>query len=117
MSDFSKVLGEVVYRERKSQKLTQAQLAEMAGTTEQTIRKIERGDSNLQMSVLFPLIRALHIDPSEVFYPETAIDCGAKKQLNLLVSDCKEEEIGLILPIVKSAAEVIRAKETLSIKK
>ena len=61
MSDYAKALGEVVYRERKAQKITQAQLAELVGTTEQTIRKIEHGTSNLQMSVLFPLLRALHI--------------------------------------------------------
>ena len=86
MSDYAKALGEVVYRERKAQKITQAQLAELVGTTEQTIRKIEHGNSNLQMSVLFPLLRALHIDPVEVFYPEAAQERSAKRQLDMLVA-------------------------------
>ena len=79
MSNYAKALGEVVYRERKAQKITQAQLAELVGTTEQTIRKIEHGNSNIQMSVLFPLLRALHIDPVEVFYPEAAQERSAKE--------------------------------------
>lgn len=39
MAEFSKYLGESIYRNRKRQKMTQAELAEKAGVTEQTIRK------------------------------------------------------------------------------
>lgn len=48
MSDYAKYLGESIYRNRRSQKLTQAELAEKTGVTEQTIRKIEHGDGNPQ---------------------------------------------------------------------
>lgn len=41
MFEFSKTLGNTVYTKRKKMKLTQAELAEMAGVTEQTICKIE----------------------------------------------------------------------------
>lgn len=62
MSDYAKALGEVVYRERKAQKITQAQLAELVGTTEQTIRKIEHGNSNLQIDMLIAQCSEAHIE-------------------------------------------------------
>jgi len=117
MSDYAKALGEVVLRERKAQKITQAQLAELIGTTEQTIRKTEHGNSNLQMSVLFPLIRALHIDPVEVFYPETSQERSAKKQLDMLIADFSDDEINLMLPILQASLEALRSKEKIPMKK
>ena len=42
MAEYSKYLGESIYRNRKRQRMTQAELAEKAGVTEQTIRKIEK---------------------------------------------------------------------------
>ncbi|MBQ3210399.1 MAG: helix-turn-helix transcriptional regulator [Oscillospiraceae bacterium] len=116
MADYSKSLGEVVYRERKAQKITQAQRAELAGTTEQTIRKIEHNNSNLQMSVLFPLLRALHIDPMEIFYPEAAQETSAKKQLDMLVAQCSEAQLEAIIPIVSAAIEVFQGNLVAAIK-
>ena len=116
MSDYAKALGEVVYRERKAQKITQAQLAELAGTTEQTIRKIEHGNSNLQMSVLFPLLRALHIDPVEVFYPEAAQERSAKRQLDMLIAQCSEAHVEALIPIVNAALEVFQGDLIAAIK-
>lgn len=70
MSEYAKYLGESIYRNRRSQKLTQAELAEKTGVTEQTIRKIEHGDGNPQFEVVCALVTALMIDPAEIFYPE-----------------------------------------------
>ena len=116
MSDYAKALGEVVYRERKAQKITQAQLAELVGTTEQTIRKNEHGNSNLQMSVLFPLLRALHIDPVEVFYPEAAQERSAKRQLDMLIAQCSEAHVEALIPIVNAALEVFQGDLVAAIK-
>ena len=116
MSDYAEALGEVVYRERKAQKITQVQLAELVGTTEQTIRKIEHGNSNLQMSVLFPLIRTLHIDPVEIFYPEAAQERGAKKQFDMLLAQCSEAQLEAIIPIVCATIEVLQGELVAAIK-
>ena len=116
MSDYAKALGEVVYRERKAQKITQAQLAELVGTTEQTIWKIEDRNSNLQMSVLFPLLRALHIDPVEVFYPEAAQERSAKRQLDMLIAQCSEAHVEALIPIVNAALEVFQGDLVAAIK-
>ena len=53
MSEISKHLGECIYRKRKEAKLTQAELAERTSVTEQTIRKIEHGEGNPQLDVLY----------------------------------------------------------------
>ena len=56
MSECAKALGDCVYRYRKKRNMTQAALAESTGVTEQTIRKIEHGEGNLQLDVLSALI-------------------------------------------------------------
>ena len=111
------MLSEKIKILRKSKGMSLEQLAELIGTTEQTIRKTEHGNSNLQMSVLFPLIRALHIDPVEVFYPETAQERSAKKQLDMLIADFSDDEINLMLPILQASLEALRSKEKIPMKK
>jgi len=108
MSEYSKVLGDTVFYRRKQMKLTQAELAERAGVTEQTIRKIEHYEGNPQLDVLVPLIRVLHIDPMEIFYPEENSSETAKQQLYILLADCSSEQIDALIPIVKAALEVFK---------
>ena len=108
MSEFSKALGDTVYTKRKKMKLTQAELAEMAGVTEQTIRKIEHYEGNPQLDVLAPIIRALHIDPAKFFYPEKRNSEPAKQQLSIMLADCSNEQVEALIPIVKGALEVFK---------
>ena len=116
MSEYSKTLGDVVYKKRKQNKLTQAELAEQIGVTEQTIRKIEHLEGNPQLDVLYPLIRALHIDPMELFYPEQVSTDTAKQQLEILLADCSSEQIEAILPIIKGALEVLKNTSYITVK-
>ena len=91
--------------------MTQATLAEITGVTEQTIRKIEHGEGNPQLDVLFALITALQIDPEEVFYPSYQSDTPYRKQLAILLSDCTDDQISALIPIIKGALEVIAGKK------
>ena len=91
--------------------MTQAELAEKAGVTEQTIRKIEHGDGNPQLDVLCSLITALDIDPMEIVYPQKEIGNQAKKQLDILLHDCSEEDIEVLLPICKAPIHIYRLKK------
>ena len=116
MSDYSIWLGESVYRNRKRQGMTQAQLAEKAGVTEQTIRKIEHGEGNPQLDVLCSLITALDIDPMEIVYPQKNTANPAKKQLDILLHDCSEEDMEVLLPICKAAINALNAKKKIEIK-
>ena len=108
MADFSKYLGESIYRNRKRQRMTQAELAEKAGVTEQTIRKIEHGEGNPQLEVLYALISTLKIDPEEIFYPKPADTDQVKKQLVFLIADCTDDQIREILPVIEDVLKIVK---------
>lgn len=110
MSDYSKYLGECIYRNRKRQRITQAELAEKAGITEQTIRKIEHGEGNPQLDVLCALVTTLMIDPAEIFYPQAEPDDPARKQLEILLGDCSDEQIRVLLPVVEAALGIVKGR-------
>ena len=110
MAEYSKALGDCIYKKRKELRWTQAYLAERSGVTEQTIRKIEHYDANPQMDVLFSLVNVLQIDPSEIFYPKTEEYSPAKKQLEILLGDCSDDQIRCLLPIVEAALAVVKER-------
>ena len=110
MSDYSKYLGESIYRNRKRQRITQAELAEKAGVTEQTIRKIEHGEGNPQLDVLCALVTTLMIDPAEIFYPQAEPDDPARKQLEILLGDCSDEQVRDLLPVIEAALGIVKGR-------
>lgn len=116
MSDYSKNLGNSIYEARKQLKMTQAVLAERAGVTEQTIRKIEHGEGNPQLDVFCSLIRELQIDPANIVYPKKSLEQPARKKLDLLLSDCTDAQIAALIPILKGALEVVQGKQLNAIK-
>ena len=111
MSDYSKRLGESIYNNRKRLHITQAELAERAGVTEQTIRKIEHGEGNPQLDVFCSLISALGIDPAEIVYPQKETSDPARKQLEILLTDCSDEQIHELIPVVEAALGIIKGRK------
>ena len=109
MADYSKALGDCVYRRRKQLGWTQAQLAEKIGVTEQTVRKIEHYHANPQMEILFELVRCLQIDPQEICFPENAVEAPAKRMLNIMLANADNTEVEEILPIVQASLKIIKA--------
>ena len=116
MAEFSKYLGESIYRNRKRQRMTQAELAEKAGVTEQTIRKIEHGEGNPQLDVLCALVTTLKIDPAEVFYPQAVPENPARKQLEILIADCSDEQIRDLLPVIEAALGIVKGRSLTAVK-
>ena len=110
MAEYSKHLGESIYRNRKRQRMTQAELAEKAGVTEQTIRKIEHGEGNPQLDVLCSLVVALGIDPTEIVYPQQEIADPARKQLEILLADCNDDQIHDLLPVIEAALGIVKGR-------
>lgn len=108
MSEYSKRLGRAVYRKRKALKLTQAELAERTGVTEQTIRKIEHGSGNPQLSVLGPLISDLQIDPTEIFYLQESSETAVKRPLDILLSECSDRQLVELLPVFKAVIDLAK---------
>ena len=96
--------------------MTQAELAEKAGVTEQTIRKIEHGEGNPQLDVLCALITTLMIDPAEIFYPQADPEDPARKQLEILLGDCTDDQIRCLLPIVEAALGIVKGRSLFTTK-
>ena len=109
MAEYSKALGDSVFRRRKTLGWTQADLAETTGVTEQTIRKIEHYNANPQMDVLFSLVRALQIDPMEVFFPEKQLDGSARRQMEIMLAGISDAEIEELLPILDASLKIVRS--------
>ena len=105
------ILGKVVKEARIRLGITQLSLAEKIGKSERTVIKIEGGTSNLKMDALYPLIRELKIDPTEVFYPENDPNDPAIQQLHLTIKDCTAEEAGVLTSIIDSVLTALRAKD------
>ena len=93
MQNYSKPLGDAVRRAREKLGLTQIKAADCAGIDVRTVLNIENYRGNPKTSILFPLVRTLQIDPTDIYYPELAQQCSAMQQMQLLLAECSEQEI------------------------
>lgn len=57
-----KTIGEQIRQRRKQLKITQPDLAEIAGVSTNTLYKIERGQANPTMDVLYKIIEVLGME-------------------------------------------------------
>ena len=109
MQEFAYTLGNVVKQARLAQKMTQLEVAERIQADERTILNIEHYKGNPKMEILWPLLRALSIDANTVFYPERTHDDSDMMRLQMLLSECREEELKLLLPICESVLNAFRS--------
>lgn len=111
MQEFAYTLGNVVKQARHDQKMTQLEVAERIQADERTILNIEHYKGNPKMEILWALIRALGIDANAVFYPEKTHDNSDMKRLQLLLEDCSDEEVSMLLSICESVLEAFRSAQ------
>jgi DNA-binding XRE family transcriptional regulator len=115
MLDYVCSLGDAVKSARIELGLTQNEVADKIDVDVRTVLNIENYKGNPKMEVLFPLIRALKIDPREIFYPELQKENPAIRQLRLTVEECNEQEASALNSVFKSVLSVLRAKTTTKI--
>lgn len=115
MHNHMRVLGEVVKTARLKLDLTQSEIAEQIGVDSRTVLNIENQKGNPKMEVLFPLIRALRIDPMTVFYPENQQESPVLSELRIMLSQCSEEELRALLPICQTVLNVLRTQNSITI--
>ncbi len=111
MSDFAQPLGNVIKQAREKQELTQAQLASMINIDARTVLNIENYKGNPKMEVLYPLIRALKIDPNLIFYPERQHRNSDLTYLYHLLDTCTEQEAAALIQIMETVLTVLRANQ------
>ena len=66
MSDLKKIFGRLLAAHRRQRGLTQAELADQAGLSVETITKLEGGHTGASFLAIEPLADALEIDPAEL---------------------------------------------------
>lgn len=108
MSEYAQPLGDAVRNARVKSKLTQNRLADILNIDVRTIIKIESYQGNPKMEILYPLVRALHIDVREIFNPEMQRESPAITELRLAIEDCSEEEAEALLPVINAVLSALR---------
>ena len=68
------------------------------------------------MEVLFPLVRALKIDPNEIFNPEMQRKDPSIQRLRIIIKTCSEQEAAALIPAIESILSVLRTDKDIIIK-
>lgn len=111
MDNFSLPLANTVRNKRKELGLTQVKLAERIHAEKRTIVKIEKGDGNPKLEILYPLIRELEINPLSIFYPKTDTSNSVSSQFLIFLSKCSEEEISFLLTVCEGVLTAFRSSQ------
>lgn len=115
MRKYIEVLGNVVRNARSGLEMTQSEVADCIDVDVRTILNIENHKGNPKLEVLYPLIRALNIDPSTIFYPEMDRNREGVVKMNVLLSRCSDQEIQALLKICETVITVMRAENAIQI--
>ena len=62
-----RTIGNKLYHIRKSEGVTQAEVAEAAGLSDRTYADIERGTVNMRVETILKICQVLHITPNDLF--------------------------------------------------
>jgi len=111
VQEFAYTLGNVVKQARLGQKMTQLEVAERIQADERTILNIEHYKGNPKMEILWALIRVLGIDANTVFYPEKTHESSDLHRLQLLLNECSDAELSLLLSICESVLSAFRSAQ------
>lgn len=110
MPEYAKPLGDTIRQARVSHGFSQRGLAEQLTMDSRTILDIENYNGNPKMTILYPLVRELGIDPWDIFYPELKQDESAFRKMQILLKECSDDEIAALIPVVEAALNIVKAK-------
>lgn len=102
-------IGMRIRAARKSRRLTQANLGEMANVEPSNISHIERAATKLSLPTLVSIANALGVTLDELV-------CGSliknkhitNKNIDNLISDCSPDELKAISEMIKTTKKIIR---------
>jgi transcriptional regulator with XRE-family HTH domain len=103
MSTELKLFGKRVRTLRKARKMTQEQLAAVAGSGAKYISELERGEANVTITLVSKLAEGLGVPTSELFENDHEADSQElRKEINRMVSEADGEKIKLLYRVMKS---------------
>ena len=115
MHKYSRPMGDAVKQARSKLGYTQKQVADLIDVDERTIMSIEKYKANTTMEVLYPLIRALHIDPRAIFNHEMEIEPPVHHELRVLIDSCSAEEAATLISVCQAVIFALRSQDGLII--
>ena len=108
ITDEQKHLADTVKKAREKSELTQIEVASIIGASEKTVLNLENYRGNPRFDVLYPLVRALHIDAHELFHPEKNRESFELHHLHAIIDECSDEEARELIPIVDAVLSISR---------
>lgn len=103
-------LGERIYESRKNRKLTQSDLAELAGISNTYLSHIENGSKNMSMDTFIDICNALGVTADELLIDNiTSGSIRHGDRLSESLKDCSGYEKKIIIEVVKALKTVLRS--------
>jgi len=93
-------LGFVIKNARLQAGMTRKELADKLCFSIRHLMCIENNQQKPSYSLLFRLIRELSIPPDLIFYPETASAHDRYREASVLLRQCDEQELGLVIAMI-----------------
>lgn len=117
--DFSEALAKSVKKGRNEARLTQKDVSIILDMDYRTYQHMEDGTGNPSMDKLYKVIRLFKSDPRDFFYPELSRESSVYEQLQMILEDCSDEEIEILIPVVTVVINGLRrkAKEPIPVEK
>ena len=106
------LIGARIKRIRKSQKLTQERLSEMAGISPQHMSQIESAKTKLSLPTLINICNALNVSANKILCDLLSADNVEQIGADIAETfkDCTADEIYLMLSVADSVKRSIRTK-------
>lgn len=107
------LIGIRIKKLRKSQKITQDKLSELAGISPQHLSQIESAKTKLSLPVLVRICNALGVTADRILCD--VLTAETKNEVNAdiaeVFSDCTADEIYLMLAVAESVKRSLRLKK------
>lgn len=106
--DYYKI-GQNIRRYRKMNNLSQEQLAEKVNISTTHMSHIETGNTKLSLQVLYDLANVLGVSTDELLGRNDILDKDLfLNQVATIISQCDEQEMKVIIDIVRCTKEAIK---------
>lgn len=106
------LIGSRIKKIRKSQKLTQERLSEMAGISPQHMSQIESAKTKLSLPTLINICNALNVSADKVLCDVLTADTAEQVNADIAdtFKDCTADEVYLMLSVAESVKRSLRVK-------
>ena len=86
-----RIIGNNLYKVRKTKGLTQAEVAEKAELSDRTYADVERGSVTMRVDSLLKICTALSITPNDIFVIENDIEI-TEQDIAETIKDCSNNQ-------------------------